>query len=548
MELKSYKGLKIVFWNAQSQVNKGDDVKDIITQNNLDILIIVESWLREEISDNFISINDYNLIRQDRCSTTDNNIIKKGGGICFYIKNTIPYELNWDDHKNVNSPNLEMLTVKLNIPNLRSIFITAVYRSPTGSLPIVKQHMYELLNVITLPRKTDIFLGGDFNIDYNRNNDSKKLLKEMETKYGLTQLITVKSRPLYNNSIIDLIFVNNPELTMSGSLNYNISDHIPIFVVRKKIKIKPTKVEFFGRNYRNYSKDTLAARMGEIDWNDLLLLTNPDTIWETLYKRILTIVNDICPFRKSKYNKSRPPWITQELMELANDRDYCMALAKKKPLDTIILRAKSLRNEAKAAFKRVKEDYIKSRLEEFKDNPKKFWQEMANVIPSSHQVSNIILYEEDGTVLSKDNTPNFVNDYFSTIGQKLADDIGELSILEQQAIHDVMQLHVQRLPGLAINHFSIDEVIKEINKIDIYKASGMPEISSRLVKDAFSIIPDTIQHLFNCSLNTGLFPKSLESGYCNSHSKNNEPACTFRLETNYTIAYPWENVGTTCSQ
>ena len=138
-----------------------------------------------------------------------------------------------------------MLTVKLNIPNLRSIFITAVYRPPTGSLPILKQHMYELLNVITLPRKTDIFLGGDFNIDYNRNNDSKKLLKEMETKYGLTQLITVKSQPLYNNSIIDLIFVNNPELTMSGSLNYNISDHIPIFVVKKKIKIKPSKVEFF---------------------------------------------------------------------------------------------------------------------------------------------------------------------------------------------------------------------------------------------------------------------------------------------------------------
>ena len=112
--------------------------------------------------------------------------------------------------------------------------------------------MYELLNVITLPRRKDIFVGGDFNIDYNRNNEGRKVLKEMETKYGLTQLIAEKSRPLYNDSIIDLISTNNPELTMSGSLNYNISDHVPIYVVRKKNKIKPIKVEFFGRSYRNY--------------------------------------------------------------------------------------------------------------------------------------------------------------------------------------------------------------------------------------------------------------------------------------------------------
>ena len=361
-----------------------------------------------------------------------------------------------------------MLSVKLTIQNLRSIFITAVSRPPTGSLLAYKQHMYELLNVITLPRRKDIFVGGDFNIDYHRNNEGRKVLKEMETKYGLTQLISEKSSPLYNDSIIDLILTNNPELTMSVSLNYNISDHVPIYVVRKKIKIKPFKVEFFGRSYRNYSKNILADRMLEIDWNDLLLLDNPDTIWNNLYDRLLIIVNDICPFRKSKKNKSRPPWITQELMELANDRDYQMALAKRKPLDEVVLRAKSLRNEAKAAFKRAKEDYIKSRLEEHKDNHKKYWQEMANVIPSAHGVSNnIILYNTDGSVLSKVNTPNYVNDYFSTIGQKLADEIVDLSNAQQPFVTSMLAQSTQLPTGLTIDNFSLDEVIREINKIDI---------------------------------------------------------------------------------
>ena len=57
--------------------------------------------------------------------------------------------------------------------------------------------MCELLNIITLPRKADIFIGGDFNVDFNRNNDNRKILKEIESTFGLSQLITNKTRPLW---------------------------------------------------------------------------------------------------------------------------------------------------------------------------------------------------------------------------------------------------------------------------------------------------------------------------------------------------------------
>ena len=159
----------------------------------------------------------------------------------------------------------------------------------------VKQYLFELLNVITLLGKADVYIGGDFNIDYSKNNDNRK---DMETKYGLCQLIYDSSRPLYANTLIDLIFTNNPDISKSGSLNVNVSDHIPIFVVRKKVKIKPIRVEFVGRTYRNYSKDILANKMSEVGWNALYQLEDPDAIWDTLYNRLLTIINDICPFRR----------------------------------------------------------------------------------------------------------------------------------------------------------------------------------------------------------------------------------------------------------
>ena len=51
-------------------------------------------------------------------------------------------------------------------------------------------------------------------------------------------------------------------------------------------------------------------------------------------------------------------------MELANDRDIPMKLVKREPTPNNILPARTLRNEAKLAFKRIREEFIKSKLEE----------------------------------------------------------------------------------------------------------------------------------------------------------------------------------------
>ena len=51
-----------------------------------------------------------------------------------------------------------------------------------------------------------------------------------------------------------------------------------------------------------------------------------------------------------------------------------------------------------------------------------------------------------------------------------------------------------------------DEVITLCREIEALKSSGIDDISSRLCKDAFAVLPDQLTHLFNCSLKTGIFP------------------------------------------
>ena len=79
---------------------------------------------------------------------------------------------------------------------------------------------------------------GDFNIDYSRGNDlNKQALKIIETKYNMCQLIkTLTQSTSTTKSVIDLIFttIKVEHIVESGPVDVIISDHLPVYMVRKK--------------------------------------------------------------------------------------------------------------------------------------------------------------------------------------------------------------------------------------------------------------------------------------------------------------------------
>ena len=54
--------------------------------NKLHVSGLSETWLTSQVPDNFMDINGFVCIRNDRHWYTDNrNHIKKGGGVCLYM-------------------------------------------------------------------------------------------------------------------------------------------------------------------------------------------------------------------------------------------------------------------------------------------------------------------------------------------------------------------------------------------------------------------------------------------------------------------------------
>ena len=381
------KALKLCSGISRANIQNMFTYPIFLQRLDLDVLVLLETWLREDITDNFVSVCNYSMYRQDRSSLTAFNTTKRGGGIIMYVKNSIQFSLMDSNIFCNNTEDLESCCIKLSMPHLRPVYIMAIYRPPSGSIPNFKTALFKLMENMPVTNKNyDVFIGGDYNIDYSTNNPNKKTLKEFERRYGLVQLIHDSTRPLYGKSTIDLIFTNNEALCSSGTCNINISDHVPIYVRRKKVRAKPIKSKFIGRTYKKYNSQTFQNHLRETDWNYYYGIQNPNEAWDFLYGQIEQLVDRMCPLVKSKYKNSRPAWITRELMELAVNRDKAMSLAKRRPIEINILNARHLRNSTKTAFKKAKSDYITLKLEEHRDCPKKFWQDIEMVIPN--QISN----------------------------------------------------------------------------------------------------------------------------------------------------------------
>ena len=128
------KGLNLVHLNIRSLFckNKFDMFKQQLLNSNVNVLGISETWLKKELPSDIININGFNINRNDR-SWSEKGKIKKGGGVCIYIKKDMLYSDTKYNSLNISSKDIESQWLSLNHPKMREIVIINVYRPPQGN-------------------------------------------------------------------------------------------------------------------------------------------------------------------------------------------------------------------------------------------------------------------------------------------------------------------------------------------------------------------------------------------------------------------------------
>ena len=122
----------------------------IVSKNKPHIIGINETKLDHTVIDGEVEIDEYQIIRNDRNSF--------GSGVAPYIHDSVPFMLY-----DAICSNLESLSIKLNIPYVRPILITTIYRPPGSTVDLFPK-FEELLKSLE-PDDTEIIFMRELNCD-----------------------------------------------------------------------------------------------------------------------------------------------------------------------------------------------------------------------------------------------------------------------------------------------------------------------------------------------------------------------------------------------
>ena len=174
-----------------SLLPKIDEIRLYVQDHVPDIMCFTETWLKDTVENSVIHIRNYTLVRNDR-------IYAQHGGVCLYIKDTIPFTVLWEYERDTS---IEVLWCKLcprRLPRGFSYTIVGVvYHPPTDDDEQMINYLIYTLSEIesSIPNAASILTG-----DFNRLN-----IAQVATQFHLKQLVKFPTRA---GRTLDLIMTN----------------------------------------------------------------------------------------------------------------------------------------------------------------------------------------------------------------------------------------------------------------------------------------------------------------------------------------------------
>ena len=333
-----------------------------------------------------------------------------------------------------------------------------------------------------------MILLGDFNVE-----PEEAKMSEFLNMYSLKNLVSQKTcfKNPENPSCIDLILTNcSRSFQNTGVFETGLSDfHKLTFTVLKHYypKQKP-KVVFYRKykNFRNYLfRSELENELSNYDINNME--------YHTFLRTFLRILDKYTPMTKEVRkaimigSKLRNKFLKDKNEQSGNDyrkqRYLCVALVR-----------------------RAKQQYFSSLdLSLIADN-RKFWKTVKPLFSAKISHKDIISLTEDGKTITEDlPIAEIINNYFSTVIRSLCDrnvptDPG--LACSQNTISTAINKfrngpstlsnnkNMERI-GCRIFSFefvSLEETIKEVNKLSIKKASQTLDIPVKIIKENKNLI------------------------------------------------------------
>ena len=514
----SSNGLILCSINIQSISSKFSEFSQMINSMNRsnsspDIICLQELW-RFPSEASFKLEGYHPLIYTLR----DNNT--QGGGIGIYIKSKFSYNVLKDNSIFVDRI-FESLAVEVSV-NSRKIYIGSMYRPgtkhPTLTYDENFKQFVELFtnfssNLIPLG---NIYVMGDINLDLLKYSKCEKVTNFVDLLFslGLLQIITKPTRCTQNSAtLIDLIITNAFCSDLNSTiLVSHLSDHFPIFHCIKAVSpsIPPKLVES-----RNFSKANLTLFNNSLlryNWSSVIECKDPQLSYNNFSDSFFSLYNLHFPITKFKFNKNYnklEKWMSKGILTSRREKNRLSKLCFTHPNPTnsaIFKKYRNLYNKIIRAAKKMSYDKL---FKKFQSNLSKTWQlinEVINKKPKKENNTFSQLLINNCKISDPFEIANEFNDFFTSIAQKIADDI-----VPTDKPPDLLQSSPDdtcfNLKDDPLTHSEVYDAIYSLQK---KKTLDMFGLSVSFVSKFALTLSKPLRHIFTLSFNQGIVPQQLK--------------------------------------
>ena len=213
------------------------------------------------------------------------------------------------------------------------------------------------------------------------------------------------------------------------------------------------------------------------------------------------------PVKKFKFAKSKPESLVGDVVEFMKDRDRALRKATRTKNSIDKAYARRVRNRTNVLIRNAKNSFIKEKLQNYSDNPKKLCEQIKSVIPTAGLNNPIILLDNLGSKLNNQAAANLVNSYFTNIGSVLANQIQNPT----QGLPPRPRLHQNLVNSLGLTIPTHAEIKGWMKKLQVFKSSGIPLIATRIWKSLFIHEPNLLYKMIVSIFNTSIFPTTWKS-------------------------------------
>ena len=516
----------IIHMNIQSLPAKHSKLETLIERlNNMQIsfqfILLCQTFLNDRNCQMY-TLPGYTFISKHRQNKTR-------GGVGIYIRNDISFNRREDLEINIEGE-FETIFIETQVNKVNTI-IGEIYRIPGINEGLSISHFERQLNLLNNINH-NILIGTDQNFDYLKINTHKHT-SDLLNIFLENSLIPTTTKPTrithQSTTLIDNIYAKLKKHTnlYSTILLTDISDHLPVCLFTPcsaKLKAKNEPLTFYTRKLTDAKLQTIQNELSLLNWDILLDHKNVDDSYETFLQQMNQVLDKYAPLKLVKIPQKqiiKNPWVTKEIIKSARSLDKLYRAQINKPKTDIshinYVKEKNKHNNLK---KRVKNQYYKEKLTEYKNNIRKTWDVFNTIIGKKHDKSNISEIFEINNKKTTD--PHVISNefgtYFTNVGKNLAADIPTPNKTFDEFFDTTPNIN-----SMFMTPTDPIEIQRIIGALPNKTSKGIDNLSSKFIKQTKFEIIKPIVIIINKSLESGIIPAKMKIAKVIPLYKNKNP-------------------------